>query len=114
LDKQENLDEQGDLDEQEDQHCDQHERRQHREARVDHAFSKPASAVLSATAPASSFPSSRASPSSHPSSDAYIEQSILEPNAVVAKGYRPNVMPGFAATITKQQLADLIAFLARR
>ncbi len=45
---------------------------------------------------------------------AYIEQSILEPNAVVAKGYRPNVMPGFAATITKQQLADLIAFLARR
>ena len=45
---------------------------------------------------------------------AYIEQSIVEPNAVVAKGYRPNVMPSFGATLTKQQLADLVAFLARR
>lgn len=47
-------------------------------------------------------------------SAAYIEQSMLEPNAVIAKGYRPNVMPGFAATLNEQQLADLIAFLARR
>lgn len=43
---------------------------------------------------------------------AYVEQSILEPNAVVAKGYRPNIMPTFRATLTKQQLADLVAFLA--
>ncbi len=45
-------------------------------------------------------------------SAAFIEQSILEPNAVVAKGYSANVMPGFGATITKQQLADLVAFLS--
>lgn len=45
-------------------------------------------------------------------SAAYVEQSILEPNAVVAKGYPANVMPAFGATITKQQLADLVAFLS--
>jgi len=44
----------------------------------------------------------------------YIEQSIVEPNAIVAKGYSPNVMPTFAATLTEQQLADLVAFLSHR
>lgn len=44
----------------------------------------------------------------------FIEQSLLDPGAFVAKGYEGNVMPTFRATLTKQQLADLIAFLARR
>lgn len=45
---------------------------------------------------------------------AYIEQSIVEPNAVVAKGYRRNMMPSFSSTLTKQQIADLVVFLERR
>ena len=41
----------------------------------------------------------------------FIEQSLLDPGAVVAKGYERAVMPSFEATLTKQQLADVVAFL---
>ena len=43
----------------------------------------------------------------------FIEQSLVDPNALVAKGYKPNVMPTFRATLSKQQIADLVAFLSR-
>lgn len=44
----------------------------------------------------------------------FVEQSLLDPNAVVAKGYERNTMPTFKATLTKQQLADLVAFLTQK
>ena len=40
-----------------------------------------------------------------------LRQSILEPNAVITKGY-PAAMPSFAGVLTKQELADLLAYLA--
>jgi len=43
----------------------------------------------------------------------FIEQSLHDPGAVVAKGYERNVMPTFGATLTKQQLADIVVFLMR-
>lgn len=44
--------------------------------------------------------------------NAYIEQSLLDPNAIVAKGYTKNTMPSFATRLAKQELADIVAFLA--
>ncbi len=44
----------------------------------------------------------------------FIEQSLVDPGAVVAKGYEGNVMPSFSATLTKQQLADLVVFLTQK
>ena len=44
----------------------------------------------------------------------FVEQSLLDPNAVVAKGYERNAMPTFKAALTKQQLADLVAFLTQK
>lgn len=41
----------------------------------------------------------------------FMEQSLLDPGAAVAKGYEGAVMPSFEATLTKQQLADIVAFL---
>jgi mono/diheme cytochrome c family protein len=43
---------------------------------------------------------------------AFIEQSISEPNAEIASGYQPNVMPQtYGTQLTSQQLNDLAAFL---
>ena len=43
---------------------------------------------------------------------AFIDQSIVDPNAVVAAGYQPNIMPqNFGQTLAAKQLNDLIAFL---
>ena len=44
------------------------------------------------------------------SDDAFLRQSILEPTAVVTKGFEPS-MPSFAGVLTDQQLADLLAYL---
>lgn len=44
------------------------------------------------------------------SADAYIEQSIRQPNAHVVAGYPPNVMPAFA-NLSAQEMADLLAYL---
>jgi mono/diheme cytochrome c family protein len=42
----------------------------------------------------------------------FIHQSIVDPNAVIAPGYQPNIMPGtFGSSLSDQQLADLVAFL---
>jgi cytochrome c oxidase subunit 2 len=43
----------------------------------------------------------------------FIKQSIVDPNAYIAKGYQPGVMPGtFGTTIPHQQLNVLVAFIA--
>jgi mono/diheme cytochrome c family protein len=41
-----------------------------------------------------------------------ISQSISDPNAVIAPGYQPNVMPqNFGQTLTPPQLQQLVAYL---
>jgi mono/diheme cytochrome c family protein len=48
------------------------------------------------------------------SSDSFaaIEKMIVDPNAEIAKGYPPNVMPqDFGETLTKKELEDLVGFL---
>ena len=43
----------------------------------------------------------------------YIRQSILQPNAVIAEGYQPNVMPQtFGQRLSDEHLNDIIAYLA--
>ena len=43
---------------------------------------------------------------------AFIQQSIVDPNAEIAKGYSPNVMPQtYGSTLSDKELADLVAFL---
>jgi mono/diheme cytochrome c family protein len=45
---------------------------------------------------------------------AFITQSIVDPNAVIAKGYTAGIMPqNFGKTLSKQQLNQLVAFLAQ-
>lgn len=45
-------------------------------------------------------------------SAAFIRKSIVDPNAEIAKGYPPNVMPSnFANQLSDKQLNDLVAFL---
>jgi cbb3-type cytochrome c oxidase subunit III len=42
----------------------------------------------------------------------YIRQSILDPNAVIAEGFAPNIMPpNFSDLLTPEQIDDIIAFL---
>jgi mono/diheme cytochrome c family protein len=44
---------------------------------------------------------------------AFIRESIVKPNAYIAPGYPKGVMPqNFGSTLTKTQLADLVAFIA--
>ena len=43
---------------------------------------------------------------------AYVQQSIVEPNAEVAEGYNPGVMPSFQQ-LSEDQLNDLVAFLTQ-
>ena len=43
----------------------------------------------------------------------FIKQSIVDPNAVITKGYQPGVMPGtFGTTIPATQLNALVAYIA--
>jgi mono/diheme cytochrome c family protein len=41
--------------------------------------------------------------------DAYIRQSIVQPDAEVAEGFQPGIMPPFSGS--SKQVADLVAFL---
>jgi cytochrome c oxidase subunit II len=42
----------------------------------------------------------------------FIHQSIVDPNAEIAPGFQPNVMPQtYGSQLSDQQLADLVAFL---
>jgi cytochrome c2 len=46
------------------------------------------------------------------SAEKYIHESIVSPNAYTAPGYNKNIMPiTFGSQMSKQDLADLIAFL---
>ena len=43
----------------------------------------------------------------------FIQQSIVDPNAEIAEGYQPNIMPQtYEQQLSKKQLADLVAFLS--
>ena len=42
----------------------------------------------------------------------FIKTSITDPNAVIASGFQPNIMPqGYGSQLTSQQINDLVAFL---
>ena len=43
--------------------------------------------------------------------DAYIRESILEPNAKIAAGFQPGVMPIFKGQISEEAIIQLIAFI---
>ena len=44
----------------------------------------------------------------------YVEESIVKPNAYIVPGFAPNVMTQtFGKTLSKQQLADLVAFVTQ-
>jgi cytochrome c oxidase subunit 2 len=45
--------------------------------------------------------------------DKYIEQSIVDPDAVIVSGYQPGVMPTtFGKTLSPEELSGLVAFLS--
>jgi mono/diheme cytochrome c family protein len=41
----------------------------------------------------------------------YIRESIANPNAEIAPGFQPNVMPNYGEQLDSKQIADLVAFL---
>ena len=43
--------------------------------------------------------------------DDYVRESIVDPNAEVAEGFQPNVMPDYSDQLDSKQVADLVAFL---
>ena len=46
--------------------------------------------------------------------DPFTQQSIVDPDAVVADGFQPGIMPGnFGDQLSDQNLADLVAFLTQ-
>ena len=42
---------------------------------------------------------------------AFVRQSIVDPNAEIAEGYQPGIMPSFKDQLSGQQVDDLVAFL---
>jgi mono/diheme cytochrome c family protein len=44
---------------------------------------------------------------------AYIRESVVDPNAEIAEGFQPGIMPGdYGEKLTPKQVADLVAFLS--
>ncbi len=43
--------------------------------------------------------------------DAYLFESIVDPNAKVVKGFPAGAMPPYGAILTEQQIADLVAYI---
>ncbi len=43
--------------------------------------------------------------------DAYIRESILDPNAKIVAGFQPNVMPNFKGQISEENVIQLIAYI---
>jgi mono/diheme cytochrome c family protein len=41
----------------------------------------------------------------------YIRESIANPNAEIAQGFQPGVMPNYGEQLESKQIADLVAFL---
>ena len=46
--------------------------------------------------------------------EAYIRESIVDPNAKVAAGFQPGIMPPYGETLASKQVADLVAFLSQQ
>lgn len=46
--------------------------------------------------------------------EAYIRESIVDPNAKVAAGFQPGIMPPYGETLDSRQVADLVAFLSQQ
>lgn len=45
----------------------------------------------------------------------FVREAIVNPNAVIAKGFPPNVMPQtYGSQLSAKQLADLVAFLTQK
>jgi len=43
---------------------------------------------------------------------AFIQQSIVDPNAEIASGFQPNIMPQtYGSSLSPKEIADLVAFL---
>ena len=45
--------------------------------------------------------------------EAYIRESIVDPNAKIAAGFGPGIMPPYGQTLDSKQVADLVAFLSQ-
>ena len=43
--------------------------------------------------------------------DAYLRESILEPNAKIVSGFEPNIMPNFKGQLSEGQVIQLIAYI---
>ena len=43
--------------------------------------------------------------------DAYVRESILNPNAKIVQGYKPDVMPSFQGQVTEEQVLQLIVYV---
>lgn len=44
--------------------------------------------------------------------EAYLRESILDPNKLIVEGFSPNLMPAtYASTLTLEQIADIIAYI---
>jgi mono/diheme cytochrome c family protein len=46
--------------------------------------------------------------------EAYIRESIVDPNAKIAAGFGPGIMPPYGETLESEQVADLVAFLSQQ
>jgi hypothetical protein len=45
----------------------------------------------------------------------FVRTSIVDPNAVIAPGFQPNVMPQtYGSSLSSKQIADLVAFLTQK
>jgi cytochrome c551/c552 len=76
-----------------------------------HTF-KPANATGSVGPDLDSAPAADAKADNNTPLPAFIEESITDPDAYIAKGYSKGVMPTtFAQSLSKTQLNDLVAFL---
>ena len=43
--------------------------------------------------------------------DAYLRESILDPNAKIVNGFEPNVMPQFKGQVTEENVIQLIGYI---
>ncbi len=43
--------------------------------------------------------------------DAYLRESILDPNAKIVAGFEPNIMPNFKGQVTEENVIQLIAYI---
>jgi mono/diheme cytochrome c family protein len=45
----------------------------------------------------------------------FVKTSITDPNAEIASGFQPNIMPqNYGSQLTSEQIADLVAFLTQK